>query len=382
MGKLAQRSGERFSTDNLVRQLVELEPARAEFEAEAVATRPQFENQVLVWVKLLVKRIYSVDQKAQRFTMVMEVFQRWRDCRLIHKKGDSVVVTQDSPQFPKIWKPSVSFEEEVFTPETSTRSRLIIDGDGSVLQASRMSRAFSCSFNFGALPWDTQHCQVHLTVPEYTADSVRLIWDPGEPLVVDKLSNKEWRFPDQAAWSSSLDAPTLASEQPGPQRSISALSFSFDMERKPHDYELNYVAPALVYWLCSYGSFYVDPGAVPARVTLGLIPVLTLNNKMGQLRSSLPPINETFRLETFMFIVFILTIVQFLEYCIVNFSRSVKEMTAELPGPVDVDATRASWRKGKPYINRCAACSQANLDLHSRWFFPLALFIGMMITFH
>jgi len=257
----------------------------------------------------------------------------------------------------------------------------MIDGDGSVLQTSRMSRAFSCSFDFRTLPWDTQHCVVHLTVPEYTADIVQLMWDPKEPLVVEELPNKEWRFPDQAAWSSSLDAPNLVSEQPGPKRFISALSFSFNMERKPHDYVLNYVAPALVYWLCSYGSFYVDPGAVPARVTLGLIPILTLNNKMGQLRSSLPPINDAFRLETFMFTVFILTIVQFLEYCIVNYYNMVKQKkTKDLPGPVDLDAPRVSRRMG-PIINRCAPCSQASLDVHSRWFFPLVLLIGMIINF-
>jgi len=190
------------------------------------------------------------------------------------------------------------------------------------------------------------------------------------------------------------------------------------MARKSHDYVLEYILPAVVYWLCSYVGFWVDPGAVPGRVALCLTPILTLNNKMGQLRGVLPPINDGFRLMSFMLAALLLIICHLSEYCMLHFAtrvvKAVKQRKGESVGAGGGSGGAAEvglgdrdhrvvavapmggsqedredittrgiqmgiWHDYERIEFRWAMWAQVWLDFHARWFF-LVVFVVISLV--
>jgi len=414
---LANRtSNTELSIDSIMEQLSSLAPAGAILGVHSVAQRPLFEKFPKIWLKIVVRRVYDVNQKSQTYKLQADLLWTWRDCRLMYNpsgvKG-MLGVADSSSLFSKFWKPDVSFTEEVAGGASADSRSLLLSPDGLVILRHTITRSLSCDFDFSELPFDIQACTFTISVPQFVSEKLTLEWDP-KPLEVPDLKSKQWTFSDEADWLANLAVTNYSSSLPGPERSISALSVSFSMARKAHDYILDFVLPAVVYWLCSYGGFWVDPGAVPGRVALGLIPILTLNNKMGQLRNVLPPVNERFRLESFMLAMLMLIILQLSEYCLLNYAtRVVKEakqnndkdakppaaavmevgcaeqviVVAPVAGQKEHSEIKSSsgrrrsmWYTYERIKLRWALWAQPSLDFHSRWVFMLVAVITVICT--
>lgn len=401
--ELAKRNAGSVSTDLLLEELATLQPAVAAFGGiQAVATRPRFTLRAgrmqSVWIKMVVNRLFAVDQKTQKYSLSFDLYLRWRDCRLLYDSAGldgPIAVTDETAIFNRFWKPVVRFEEEDPSFEKRlTHQSLFINHDGMVTLKSAMTRSFACSFDFSELPFDVQKCNITMSVPEYISSEFQLEWDP-TPLSLGTLTNKEWNIAEEVEWFSSLSSGMYASQEPGPRRTISSLSLSFSMKRYARDYSINYILPALVYWLCSYSGFWVDPEAVPGRVALGLIPILTMNNKMGQLRNALPPVNTNFRLEAFMNAVFLLTIIHLVEFCAVHYAQRVvldnekrhKRRLELEAGGAEVEAAEldkskfvllALARNGVQrgvFIWARWGWGEHGMDFHARWLFPFTLVV-------
>lgn len=234
------------------------------------------------------------------------------------------------------------------------------------------------------------NCAMTVSMPEFTSDMVELIWEP-DPLEMETLASGEWVISGYDEWKKSLATTSYDAKDPGKKRSISALTWSFSLTRKCYDLIFEFIVPSAVYWLCSYGGLWVDASAVPGRVALGLIPILTLNNKMGQLRGSLPPVNRSSRLENFMVSSFLLTILQLMEFCVLNFAihyvkaaKAQKEdcqvELASSPHPdPEAGGRKRRTRLASPLYLPFATWVQQNLDHFSRYLF-FGLFSVLLLT--
>ena len=69
------------------------------------------------------------------------------------------------------------------------------------------------------------------------------------------------------------------------------LEIYFELQRKPFYYSANFVLPSSVFMVLSYVSFWISPGAAPARIAIGIIPVLIMVSQMSSVYSTLPPIS-------------------------------------------------------------------------------------------
>jgi hypothetical protein len=72
---------------------------------------------------------------------------------------------------------------------------------------------------------------------------------------------------------------------------VADIEIYFELARKPFYYRSNFILPSSIFMVLSYVSFWLSPGAAPARVAIGIIPVLIMVSQRASVWSTLPPIS-------------------------------------------------------------------------------------------
>lgn len=66
---------------------------------------------------------------------------------------------------------------------------------------------------------------------------------------------------------------------------------SFDLRRQNGYHVLQTYIPTILIVVISWVSFWLDPNAVPGRVSLGVTTLLTLTTLASGIRAQLPPVS-------------------------------------------------------------------------------------------
>jgi putative glutamate-gated chloride channel (fragment) len=75
--------------------------------------------------------------------------------------------------------------------------------------------------------------------------------------------------------------------------------------------------------IVSWVSFWLDPTAIPARVTLGVTTLLTMATQISSINASLPPVNYTKAIDVWTVVCLFFVFGALLEFALVNYaSRS------------------------------------------------------------
>ena len=83
---------------------------------------------------------------------------------------------------------------------------------------------------------------------------------------------------------------------------------------------MNLLIPSLVMWLLSYCSVYVNPSAVPGRVTMLVLPILILITLSTRAFNLLPIISDPTWLTDYLFAITMLCCVHLIEFVVVHVS--------------------------------------------------------------
>ena len=168
--------------------------------------------------------------------------------------------------------------------------------DGTVSWEHQADNHIKCTMDFREMPYDVQHCYMRVLSIRST-DDVRFEVPPADvedvlykdPDRLAQMSNAEW---DCTAISEVRGFS--ASEASGDR--FSYVDLNFTLRRKPGWYTSNVVLPTIVLIVISWSSFFISRAAVPARVALGIICYLTLNNLAGSVAQQMPKIDGPVRL--------------------------------------------------------------------------------------
>ncbi|XP_063616019.1 glycine receptor subunit alpha-2-like, partial [Penaeus indicus] len=186
----------------------------------------------------------------------------------------------------KLWKPDTYFNNlkdgeihRVSMPNVLYR----IYKTGDVLYSMRVTLRLSCHMEFREYPLDSQVCGVHITSYANTDDLVKYRWLADRP--IDLPEGLEIAQFDLLGFSANETSHAYVTGN------FSGLLAEFLLRRQSGYHVLQTYLPTILIVSISWVSFWLDPNAVPGRVTLGVTTLLTLTTLASGIRASLPPVS-------------------------------------------------------------------------------------------
>jgi hypothetical protein len=341
------------------------------------------------------KMIESVSEPAGSVKMAIEHRMKWVDSRLAFNSStlNNGCYPHERAVFPpdmldEIWSPVYSFSNAIGSFGDSS-TFLVFKNDGEVTVKVREGIEVSCEFDFRKMPFDEQECYARLEIrapveqvditPPRDGESLFNVPDGGL-----KGGTVEWDI---------LSTSVVVSETSGSPPAMSYADFTVKLRRKP-DYWMSFVLiPSVFLVALSYGTFWIQRGAVPARAAFCFIAYLsTINNTKGAL-NALPKLSAGDA-----WILGVLSKSQYfcaytvVEVVVANYllhietrvqaalkeARNKEEISGQQISDMQAFVRARAGKFGSALIRKdgTMAFSDQNVDVLSRWLFPAAYVVA------
>uniref|UniRef100_A0A914E1B4 Uncharacterized protein n=1 Tax=Acrobeloides nanus TaxID=290746 RepID=A0A914E1B4_9BILA len=137
----------------------------------------------------------------------------------------------------------------------------------------------SCHMNFKYYPLDVQDCLLDFASYAYTVDDIE------NPVQIKSgVDNSLPQFIIQNITTAHCSSITNTGN-------YSCLRVAFDLYRQIGYYLFHLYLPGAMLVMVSWVSFWLDPDAVPGRVTLGVTTLLTMATQASTVNNRLPPVS-------------------------------------------------------------------------------------------
>lgn len=206
-----------------------------------------------------------------------------------------------------------------------------MQGTGKVIIQDERVSTLRCSFVFNEMPFDEQTCKLALSMPGWSSQSLQLKWVPSNAVRSRELADSEWNIMPGRDWVSGTQLVENYVSMPGfsPIVTESQIYTEFKLRRKSGSLVRQFVTPVILLYLLSYAGLWLSSAAVPARVAAGIIPALTMSNKLNALASILPPIESLTRLSSFLDLSQTLIVLHVVEYVLVSVAERRVQLFAD-----------------------------------------------------
>ncbi|ODN00163.1 Glutamate-gated chloride channel [Orchesella cincta] len=261
---------------------------------------------VEVILGIYLRSIQNVDDIKMRYSVQMTLWQEWVDPRFMHchyilyiqilyhhsfcdsdrLKYSHIQSNIDYLQLvgDKIWVPDIFFKNEnsgylheLMVPNLYTR----LSPNGKILQSYRISMVLSCPMNLRAYPLDVQECPINISSYGWTTKDVLLTWRNDTPITLasgfntPRFTLKDW-YP-----TTCTNVVTTGTYSCLLLQIIFAREFGF--------YLIQIYFPCSMLVIVSWVSFWLEPTAVEARVSLGVTTILTIVTQTYGINQNAPP---------------------------------------------------------------------------------------------
>lgn len=258
----------------------------------------------------------------QEYSVQLSLRQEWYDDRLAFNKIsayrsyniNSITLTEQE----RIWKPDLFFRNEkeghfhkIILPNVLLR----INGEGLVLFSIRISLVLACPMDLKYYPLDKQNCTIEMASYGYTDDDLKFVWKDKNPVQIPPTLSLP-RFTLESSNTSSCTSRTSTG-------AYSCLRIDLIFKREFSYYLIQIYIPCCMLVIVSWVSFWLDPNAIPARVSLGVTTLLTMATQISGINASLPPVSYTKAIDVWTGVCLTFVFGALLEFALVNYaSRS------------------------------------------------------------
>jgi len=285
----------------------------------------------IIIVNLYIRSFAKIDDVKMEYSVQITFRQQWCDDRLSYagrlNHGDMRAKIQylTMTDAKKVWMPDTFFRNEkegrfhnILVPNVYIR----IFPDGNVLYSIRVSLTLACPMNLKLYPLDRQKCSLKIASYGWTTDDLEYLWKPKGPVqIVPDLHLP--RFTLEKYTSDYCNIKTNTGE-------YSCLTVDLTFKREFSYYLLTIYVPCCMLVIVSWVSFWLDPNAVPARVSLGVTTLLTMSTQTASINNSLPPVAYTKAIDVWTGVCVTFVFGALLEYALVNYaSRSDAQRLAK-----------------------------------------------------
>lgn len=312
----------------------------------------------VVDINILFRSFPSISDSRMEYSTIITFREEWRDERLIYDDFEGKLKYLTLVDTQKVWMPDLFFNNEreghihtLITPNMYIR----IFPNGQVLYSSRLSLTLSCPMDLRMFPMDKQTCSLGMVSYGYQKDDIILRWKDEKEVQV-KSDMKLPKFFLQGFETGTCDSITNTGE-------YSCLKVNLFFKRDFSFYLIQIYIPCCMLIIVSWVSFWLDPGAAPARVSLGITTLLTMATQTNSVNNSLPPVSYTKAIDVWQGACMCFVFSALLEYALVNTLARSDKKRAERRSREEQSEEHSTKR---PPINR-----SKRIDVVSRVLFPV-----------
>ncbi|XP_074656248.1 glycine receptor subunit alpha-2-like isoform X2 [Tubulanus polymorphus] len=291
---------------------------------------PHGENATIVQLGIYINSFYSISEQTMDYSVNIYLRQSWNEPRLRFKpfngEADQMIKLEDG-YWNKIWVPDVFFRNEKsasFHYVTIPNRLLRVYSNGNIWYAMKVSVTLSCQMRLQKYPLDTQICPMMLESFGHTMDTVIFKWLEGSVKKEESLQMPQFSL---------VRVNTIDCSQNYTTGAYPCLQVDFHLKRDIGYFLIQVYIPSILIVILSWVAFWINIEAIPARVSLGLLTVLTMTTQSTGARSSLPRVSYIKAIDVWMSMCLIFVFASLLEFAVVNvFSR--KEIKVKrMPDP-------------------------------------------------
>merc|ERR1719266_2309899 len=265
---------------------------------------------------MYVLSISSLSEVEMDFTLDMYFRQFWTDPRLsFERRGGLEKLVVGAEYISLIWVPDTFFVNEktaYFHKATTENQFLRILHTGEILRSIRLTITASCPMNLQYFPMDRQLCYIEIESFGYTMADIRYKWNDGINSVQISSDVSLPQFKVLGHRQKTIEAELSTGN-------YSRLSCEIQFVRSMGYYLIQIYIPSSLIVIISWVSLWLNRGATPARVGLGVTTVLTMTTLISSTNSALPKISYVKSIDVYLAACFFMVFASLLEYASVGY---------------------------------------------------------------
>ncbi|XP_062578561.1 glycine receptor subunit alpha-2-like [Saccostrea cucullata] len=332
---------------------------------------PDYEKDIAteVDVQLFIISIDSINELSMDYTLNLFIRQTWMDPRLNFSHLSNISMLElDQKHIGDVWVPDTYFQNEksaTIHTVTVPNKLLHIYNDGLIIYSIRLSLTLSCIMDLRFYPMDDQTCSILMESYGYSIHNVKLMWNPDDAVIIGTAHADEQTLPQFYFYKplETLGCSTINSFNV----EFSCLQAKLFFRRNLGYYMSQVFIPSMLIVTLSWISFWIHVDAVPARVSLGVICVLTMTTQSSGIRNSLPRVSYIKAIDIWMALGLLFVFAALLEYAFINIQTRKHQKQTKMPEKDDKKYETIDERKNVDFMARAR-----HVDRLSRVVFPVS----------
>ncbi|XP_058119141.1 glutamate-gated chloride channel isoform X5 [Anopheles ziemanni] len=279
----------------------------------------------VVRINLFVRSIMTISDIKMEYSVQLTFREQWLDERLKFDDIGGRLKYLTLTEANRVWMPDLFFSNEkeghfhnIIMPNVYIR----IFPYGSVLYSIRISLTLACPMNLKLYPLDRQVCSLRMASYGWTTADLVFLWKEGDPVQVVKNLHLP-RFTLEKFLTDYCNSKTNTGE-------YSCLKVDLLFKREFSYYLIQIYIPCCMLVIVSWVSFWLDQGAVPARVSLGVTTLLTMATQTSGINASLPPVSYTKAIDVWTGVCLTFVFGALLEFALVNYASRSADRAADM----------------------------------------------------
>ncbi|KAK3099756.1 hypothetical protein FSP39_009158 [Pinctada imbricata] len=280
---------------------------------------PDFEEDyaTVVTIQLYVISVDSLNEMSMDYSVDLYLRQTWYDWRLSFVNESSPFNRLELGQMmiEKVWVPDSFFSNEKkasFHTVTVPNKLMHIYRNGMIKYSVRISMTLSCNFTLRNYPFDSQVCPITIESYGYSTDNVVFVWHRKKPIYIQ---------PNQLLAQFELNRQPIVrncSKDYDQGSKFACIEGKLLFSRNAGYYLIQIFIPSILIVVLSWVSFWLDLEATPARISLGVLTVLTMTTQSSGVRASLPRVSYVKAIDVWMAACLIFVFASLLEFAYIN----------------------------------------------------------------
>ncbi|XP_045206347.2 glycine receptor subunit alpha-2-like [Mercenaria mercenaria] len=347
------------------------------------------ERQVKVVVNMYIKSMFSISEINMDYSMSMFLRGRWVDDRLQYTNTLNLSrIVLDNSLFENIWIPDMYIlnEKESDFHEVTVPNKLMhIYPDGTVQYSARVTGVFSCKMQLRTYPFDKQSCNFEVESYGHNTEMLTFVWSENPVTLAKDIEFPQFSLTKIRPYGCEKDYYGIV---------YPCIGVEFHLERNYEYHLVQIYVPSILTVLLSWVNFWLDCDATPARISLGLLTVLTMTTQSSGARANLPRVSYIKAIDVYMAACITFVFLSLIEFAYVNVLERVESRRNPDDSCVNGEAkgrdhTRDNEHKPEKFNGSMFACFKMErlttmgrarrADKISRVIFPAAFVIFNII---